>query len=781
MRPPYSVLFTSSLSVLAFEILLVRLFTISLSYHYAALIISISMMGLVLGAMLVRLRGSYPFRLRLSPSGLIGSLALILSLSYPAVFLVLSITPLDPNRMLWEYIQLLYLFFFIVACALPFFLYGVIICLALSSRADKVPQIYATDLLGAACGVASVLLLLEFTKIEYALIIVSAVPCTVAFLVSRGTILKIAMVLPTIILYGLIGVEFVTFPISPYKGLMQALRDDEGRLVTTTYSSHSRVDVIENPRMKFAPGLSLTYTEPVPPGHGIAVDGDIAGVLLDQAALNEYRFLAHMPSALPYLLVSPGNVVIVGLRNSLDLLQPYYFGASNVYKAEPDPSVGDLIKKRYGAASRYSQLLYCDSGRNVMRNIPIRPDIIFLSRTGFSPSGAFGLQEDYDTTVEALKDYLSRLPTKGLLFIQMFIVPPPRYELRMMNNIVAALKGLNIRDVSRRVLVYRSWDTINFLVKKTTFSAEELDGTLQFLTSRQFDLLYPATETTERFIGGGPDYSDLFGRITTSGQREQFMETYPFDIRETTDDRPFFHYFLKVKSVGTIYDLTGRKWAYFLHEGMALPFVLVFLIVFAAAILLIMFLISKHQGPHAEGVTPNAGCPLLAYFALIGLSFMFVEVFFIHKLILSLSSPVRAFSITLLTILLCSSAGSLLSGFLNERHSFYLMSVIPFALFLCLFLFGFIAESACAVLPLIPLAIILGLFFPTGVRSISRHGEGAVALAYGLNGTASIIAPPLASTIGVLVGLNSLLILAAGLYLAAILVIVIKVRRSDIR
>ena len=409
----------------------------------------------------------------------------------------------------------------------------------------------------------------------------------------------------------------------------------------------------------------------------------------------------------------PRNVVVVGLRNSLDVLQPYYLGATTVYKAEQDPSIVNFIRKRYGPESQYGRFLYCGSGRNVMRNVPVRPDIIFISRTGFFPSGAFGLQEDYDTTVEALKIYLSHLHDKGILFIQMFIVPPPRYELRMMNNIVAALKDLGTSDVSRNVLVYRSWDTMNFLVKKTAFSPGDMDTALQFLASRQLDLLYPAMKNVERFIGG-IDYETLFRRVTTLDQREPFVKAYPFDIRGTTDDRPFFHYFLKLPSVRDIYNLSGRKWAYFIHEGLALPFILIFLLVISAVVFGITFLISRRRGPDTgrdpelilnrfqnpvSGRTRNSELSILLYFALIGLSFMFIEIFFIHKLILPFSSPVRAFSITLVTVLLSSGAGSLISASLSPRKVFYLMVLVPFWLLLCLFFFGFVAESALCLSP----------------------------------------------------------------------------------
>jgi len=165
---------------------------------------------------------------------------------------------------------------------------------------------------------------------------------------------------------------------------------------------------------------------------------------------------------------------------------------------------------------------------------------------------------------------------------------------------------------------------------------------------------------------------------------------------------------------------------------------------------------------------------ILPYIALIGLSYMFVEVFFIHKLILPFGSPVRAFSITVITILLTSGMGSLLSGFLNERKSLYLMGLAPPCLLLCVPLLEFGGGSAFTVLSMIPIGIVLGLFFPSGIRSISSYGEGSIALAYALNGAASIIAPPLASVIAVVLGLRSLLLFAAVLYVTALFVIRVR-------
>src|SRR5512137_1630520 len=116
MRTPYPLVFISSLSVLSFEILLVRIFSIRLSYHYSSLIISLSMAGLVIGGILVFFKQRASQRLNASMSRFLPYLAATLAVSYPAVFLILSIIPLDHVRMLWERVQLLYLLIFILLC-----------------------------------------------------------------------------------------------------------------------------------------------------------------------------------------------------------------------------------------------------------------------------------------------------------------------------------------------------------------------------------------------------------------------------------------------------------------------------------------------------------------------------------------------------------------------------------------------------------------------------------------------------------------------------------------
>ena len=776
MRTPYPLVFASSLSVLSFELLLIRIFTIRLSYHYASLIISLSMAGLVIGGLSVYyMQNSGRFNNFLSSQPL-NFFAAALAVSYPSVFLLFSVIPLDHARMLWEHLQILYLVLFIALCAFPFFLYGVIISLALSAWKKRANKIYASDLLGGAAGLLFVVLFMSYLKVEYVLLISTGIVGFVIVLRLEKNVSRIALASILLVLCLPIGSGMATLTISPYKGLTQALKDDDARHISTIYSSHSRLDLFENPRMKFAPGLSLAYTGQVPKGMGISLDGDIAGVVIDEKGLMKYDFFLYVPSALPYLLVHPEKVVIIGAKNSIDLLQPGYFGTPHVYAAEYDASVLNLLSTQQWVTRPNPVSIFDGSGRNLLKKFPKEIGLIFVSKTGFYPSGSFGLQEDYDLTVEAIETYLTRMKDGGVLFIQMFLLPPPRYELRLVKNIHAALKRTGIQEIHKHLIIYRSWDTVNFLVKKDGFSEEDFDKTRQFLASRQFDLLYPDYPGQEQFITG-LDYKGLFRQILQSESQTDFGSSYTFDIRETTDDRPFFHSFLKIGTMRKIYENTGRKWVYFLHEGMFLPFILIFLILLALSIFAITFFLSRGRAPETHN--PKLKTASLVYFVLIGFAFMFVEVFFIHRLILPFGSPMRAFSITLVTILLSAGIGSMATGWIAGRKMMWVMGLAPLLAVACYSLFDLIDEAVVSAVFMVPIGIVLGFFFPVGLRFLISEETGGVPLAYAANGAASIIAPSLASLLAVAYGCNILLILAAVLYALAVVLVFPSVLRAS--
>src|SRR5262245_35034129 len=110
-----AIIFVSSAASLAFEVTLTRIFSISLSYHFAFMIISIAMLGLAASGTALSL---YP---RLREIGLIGSYTLLLGVAITLGYLLANLVPFDPARLPWERGELLYILLYYLTLALPFF------------------------------------------------------------------------------------------------------------------------------------------------------------------------------------------------------------------------------------------------------------------------------------------------------------------------------------------------------------------------------------------------------------------------------------------------------------------------------------------------------------------------------------------------------------------------------------------------------------------------------------------------------------------------------------
>jgi hypothetical protein len=764
-----------------FEITLVRIFSIRFSYHYASLIISISMLGLVPGGIFAYFKGHRrrstealptlrPSRILTFPHSHIPMLyVFMLALSYPFVFIISPVIPFDYYRALWEDMQILYLLFFALSLSVPFFLYGVILSSVLFLFSSKANKVYAADLAGAAGGIALAMFLLNHTDIERIIVACAAMLSVLLFFKVRKKILKATYTLLPLILCLPVLLGVVAPAISPYKGLMQALKDDGARHIQTINTSHGRLDVFSNARMKSAPGLSFAYERPVPKGLGIAIDGDVAGVLLEEKGMKDFEFLRFIPSALPFIMKGSPVALVAGVKGSVDVLAPHYFGAKTVYKAETNLSMLRLLHDHYEEGSLHRRGLYGISGRTLINVLSEKIDIVYLSGTGFFPAGAFGLTENYDTTVDAFRSYFTSMNEGGMLYIQLFILPPPRYELRVFNNIIEALNNLSLSGHERRLVVFRTWDTMNFLIKPSGFTMDEDRTVKDFLTANQFDIIYPSLEGKARSIEG-PDYGEVLGGLADAKKKEKIIGGYTFDIRPTTDDRPFFNYFLKIGKVKEIYALSGQKWSYFLHEGMMLPFLVVFLVLVASLIFAATFLIVRiRTRKTAKDLFPG-GC----YFILIGFAFMFVEVYFLHTLILPLGSPATALSVVLVTLLLSAGAGSMMSGFIKERRLIPFMYLLPLLLICCAVFFQKVVLWQYSFIFIAPIGMFLGFFFPFGIRTLLKEDPAAIPLAYAVNGAASIICPVLASVIAVAYGLKVLLILAAALYAVTLAMCLLK-------
>jgi hypothetical protein len=130
------VIFLSSLASLAFEILLTRIFSLTLGYHFAFMVISIAMLGFAASGTILAL---FPGMKRLDR---LGVYTLALAVAMPGGYLLANRITFDPVRLAWERWELLHILPLYLCLALPFFCTGLIIATAVSlenQRAGLLP------------------------------------------------------------------------------------------------------------------------------------------------------------------------------------------------------------------------------------------------------------------------------------------------------------------------------------------------------------------------------------------------------------------------------------------------------------------------------------------------------------------------------------------------------------------------------------------------------------------------------------------------------------------
>ena len=774
-EPPRRILlliFLSSLSCLAYEIALIRIFSIMLWYHFAFMVISIAMLGI--GASGTMLAVAPAFReLRRVP--LYG---LLLALGLPLSYLLANAVPFDPARLSWDPLQVLNIGLYYLILSLPFFFFGLIVSTAFSTLKGCAGAIYASDLLGAGTGSLLMFWLLSRGGPEQSVFLISLLISAGLVCLARGTVRRTAiLVLALDVAVLTLQPQFIEPRMSPYKPLPIALQfPGAGRL--KTYSSpYARVDVFNSPVVRYAPGLSLRYLDPLPDQTGISVDGSDIHAITDASDKAGLRFLQYLPSSLPYRLAKSDDVLVLDPKGGLALLVAEQHGAIRITGIESNPLTMRATEEYRGAAftGRTEPELHAGMGRTWLDASLRTFDIIDLSLLGSLPAASFGFAEDYRFTVEAFRTYLAHLKPEGYLSLNLYILPPPRTELRLLATLAAAAEASGIRNASSRIAAIRSWGTVTILYKNAALSGEDIRRIRSFCREMRFDTIYypGSTPGESNVYVRMPDneYFTAFERLIDPEQRREFMKSSLFDIRPVRDDSPFFHYYLRFGNIREIYRVMGEKWQFFFEEGYLLP--VLFAQVFVISVILILLPLFT-TARSASLSAARGATAALAYFAAIGLGFLFIETVLIQKMVLVLEHPAYAAGTVIASLLAGSGAGSFASQRKERlRRPPVLLAVACLGAGYGLLLPGIAAlpdgltlwsKSGAIFLLFLPLGFFMGMPLPLGMASLQERAPALIPWAWAVNGCFSVLSPVLAVMIALSTGYNAVMLCGSGLY-----------------
>ena len=826
------ILFTSA-SMLAYEILLMRLLAIGQWYHFAYMVISMALLGYgAAGSFLFLFFDAIKKHLDRALVFMTGATAI----SFPLAFSLSQKVGLDPLQLVWQPSQWVAMLLTYLLMGLPFLLGGGIVGIILTGSGENAHRMYAADLLGAGSGALAIVPALflgppwHLLSAAGGLVLLGGL---ILVLRMRSRKIGAITILCSACILALVPRLLPPVPkIHHTKALPMTLSYPDARIEAETVGPLGMVDVVGSSLIREAPGLSLIYglneeEARLPEQKTIFLDGESNGSITRFSGdPDELAYLDDTSMALPYHVRKPARTLVIGADGGSGVLLALSHRTPEIIALEANRQIADLLLGPFRdfsghLYSRPEVKLEIGDARQYLQATGTRFDLIDLSLLDSPQTSAGGLQsaaESYLYTTEAFSNYLNRLSDSGILSVTRWLKLPPRDSLRVIATALDALRKATLPGGAKKHLLFiRSWRTSTILVSKSPFTPAEIAQAKKFCDKRSFDLVYyadmPPGRANRYDVLKSPSYFEgatalvegatalVEGAKTSGGPAStDFIRSYAFDISPTTDDRPFFSNFFRWSTAPELFRQLGREWLPMVDLGFIFILATLVQAAFASGMLILLPLVClrwkqgrpwkqgppwKQGHPRHAGRNPRVSDFLTtgAYFASIGVAFMFLEMALLPKYTLLLSHPVYSASLVLGALLVFAGCGSLSVRRFQAKSSRFLR--ISVGAIICWVVFqtllgdpvfrlamgwSLMGRIMLALLFLSVLSFFLGFPFPSGLHVLAERHPGLVPWAWGINGCASVIGAVLGTCLAVSVGFRLLMFAACILYMVALII-----------
>lgn len=790
--PLYGFIVIISAVGIAFQIVLMRVFSIAQWHHFAYMIISIAMLGFGAGGTLLSLIRP---RLRGRKTGLLFWGSFLVPIGLVTCYALSQHIPFELFQLTTQPRQCAYLFLLYLILAVPFALVSACIALAFLIAPGAAARLYAASMIGSglgALGIMGSLYLVPPHRLPFLLAFAAALGHILLWgETKRGWVSGVAqlLVLATVAISG----NAVPLRVSEYKPLSYALQFPDARILEERHSPLSAITAVQSQMIRETPGQLGNYPMSekgtLPAQVGLFFDAGTVSPVHDfrEGDLQRFEFLDHTTSALAYRLVENPRVLVIGSGGGTDILNALLHRAGDVTAIEMDPGVLDLMR---GDLHAFSGALYTlpnvevvsDEGRSFLESSSESWDLIQLPLSGSftaAAAGVYALNESCLYTTEAFELYLRRLSGKGVLAVNCWLKAFPCEGVKLLATCVEALRRTATADPARHLVMIRSWNNATLLATRQPLTEPQIDAVRRFCKDRRFDLCWlpglQETEANQYTILDRPFYFEA-AQALLSPNSSQFYTDYLFNVRPATDDSPYFFQFFKWRALPRLLEGMGTEWVPFVEWGYLALLATFVQSLFFGIVLILAPLLLRH--PHAPGAPQRR--TVFVYFGALGFAYMFLEIALIQKFMLFLAYPMYAVGVVLAGLLVFSGAGALWAGSdsfaVGKRVRLAAAGIVLLiACYLLLLprLFPLAAawtdpaKITLCVLLLAPLAFCMGVPFPAGLQAVSRRSPELIPWVWAVNACTSTIAASLALLIAIHLGFRAVVILAAAMYLIA--------------
>ena len=682
-----------------------------------------------------------------------------------------------------------FLLIYLVICA-PFFLAGFTLSLVFSHYAKQIRRLYFWDLIGAAVGSVLLIPLLPHLGTVGILYIVAGFCLLSSACFSNNKFWSwAALALAIVVVITPFGwSDLKTFKPHMDKRSFRTLQTvSEG----TWWDPISKIDIIDYEEIGKIVNQDYTfkwiaYDGGTQTSYFYRFDGDYDALRKGLPENAKRHFWDRYLAISHYLKADKDSeVLVIGSAGGQETKAALTYNAKHVDGIELVGKVVDLGKTVY---ADYTGNVMTDprtdirrgEGRSYLRSTDKLYDIIQINSNHTSSSIAAGsgaMQSAYLQTVEAYKEFFSRLKTDGILHINHHIYP------KMVATAAQAWAEIGNQNFRDHVMVFEAsgmHDNLpTFLIKMTPWTEAETEKTAEFMSTFNF-VVNPFD----------PDNAFLTDPFFEPNFPKELAGKIPYRVLPPTDDQPFFNSLRKStdklpKHQGDVFVNSSISGLLNDQRSTGIPIDIVHLIVTAGAALIfacIFTLVPLFFSQAGKTKWQGKG-RLLGYFSCLGAGFIIFELVFIQIFMKLIGFPLYAYTTVFFTFLFGAGMGSLMSEKMrlmeNTRWWVPFIGIVVSTLALVVsqhFLFDFFLEYntgvriVSAIIMIFPLAFFLGMPFPLGILAVRFKPQGTVAWAWAFNGLFTVVGGIFCAIFSVYFGFRATLFAATIAYIIAMVI-----------
>ena len=577
-----------------------------------------------------------------------------------------------------------------------------------SSNCREISRLYLMSLVGSALGAVITIPILQWAGEPGAIIVVASIAFFAAacFYFSDArpkqagglVVIILGIALATL---GFMNQTLELVRIVHAKGYAIPLE----QIIYDRWNAFSRIVVLKgtDPNQYYAGGIqnfgvssAWNQTEhPLPDQYWLLID-NTAGTPITHYTGNpdEIEIARYDVTAAAHYLLNQPNVLVVGPGGGKDLLAAIAFGAKKIDGAEINPLIGDIIRHTFkdfdgNLYDRPPVNVTISEGRTFIARSREKYDLIQISLIdtwAAASTGAYALSENNLYTVEAFEQYFKHLAPDGIFSMSRFEFEPPRETLKVVALARDALKRQGVDDPSQSIIVIKQGEIANVMIRPSGFDQAAIDTMKSNVDRLGYKILYMPGATVEGAGDTSWFYQDLphaanqqkalgshpsqwyYHELITTNDPARFIDTYPLDIRPTSDDRPFFFYLMPPWQFMKALEF-GKANAQLAGYNSIAVFTLVALLLISIVVVLI-FIILPLLLFQRQDIRERSGPKLkiLGYFIGLGLAYILIEIALMQHFTLFLGYPIYSLVAVLTSLLLFSGLGSGWSGrVLNDK------------------------------------------------------------------------------------------------------------------